>query len=121
MDGSGVLTFRVAQLSADFVGNPNWQIPGRDSSSSWAIERFERSGVSLPKLSTDGPYYTVEAHNCGGADDDGPYCWGDRTFYNPAVCPDGFTQISYDTCCNASTALESSTDCLFASTDGGLF
>lgn len=108
VDANGALTFRVSQLSTDYVGRPEWYIPSRTDTGrngiGFAAERFERLGVYLPHAGFAS--LTVDA-NCGGS---GPYCSGVPVKYDPDVCPSGFVQRAYDFCC--STSDES--NCVFA-------
>jgi hypothetical protein len=100
MDSSGVLTFRVVQPPAGYVGRPNWFIPSRTdpylSEKAFAIGRLERSGVYLP-IKAYEPYLQVDA-TCGGSD---PYCPGTPAVFDPDVCPNGYIQKAYDSCCSA--------------------
>jgi hypothetical protein len=96
---SGVLTVRVSQIADEFVGLPDWLIPGwdelhEDSNNGYALDRFERAGVRLP-LFTNVPNIQIVADCAGGL-----YCSGDvESSYNPDVCPSGYAQIGYDRCC----------------------
>jgi hypothetical protein len=101
MDANGVVTFRVVQLPQGYVGRPSWFIPSRTDLDVWgkgfAIDRFERSGVYLPRQAY-GPYLQIDAV-CGGS---GPYCAGIPAPFDPDVCPSGHVQKSYDSCCSTS-------------------
>lgn len=114
VDSDNAMTFRIVRLPHTFIGSPEWKIPDWDDpgkyGNGYAIERFERDGVRLPKLSY-GPHYSVEAHNCGGGS--GVYCSNSVPPYNPQVCAAGYDQVSYDKCCLQSNP----TVCKFASGD----
>jgi hypothetical protein len=106
---SGVLTVRVSQIADDFVGRPDWFIPGWDELSKkdnngYALNSFARGGTRVP-LFTGDPKIQIVA-NCGG----GLYCSGDvESAYNPDVCPSGYTQVGYDRCCRTGNK----NDCLY--------
>jgi len=105
MTSNGLLTFRIVMTPQTFVGNPDWFLADWDTIGGWnnapVLERFERGDVLLP-LATYGPELVVTA-NCGG----GTYCSGSIPWNNvraevDSVCPSGYTQESYDRCCNNS-------------------
>jgi hypothetical protein len=99
MDANNVLTFRVSQPPQNYVGRPNWFIPSRTdldlSGKAFAVGRFERSGVYLPRQAY-GPYLQVDA-TCDGT---GPYCSGTPVTFDPDVCSSGYVQKAYDSCCS---------------------
>lgn len=108
VDENGVITFRVIQTPQSYVGDPNWFLPSYDTVGKWgqgyALDRFERDGVRLPKLKY-GPYLLLEAENCGATQ--GVYCTGtpavNGNTYNPNVCStNGYKQVAYDACCSTS-------------------
>lgn len=111
IDEDNAVTFRIVRLPHTFIGSPGWSIPSLTDpgkyGNGYAIERFERDGILLPKLSY-GPHYLVEAQNCGGS---GAYCANSIPSYNPDVCDSGYTQVSYDKCCSVTDPLA----CKFAS------
>ena len=110
VDSNGVVTFRIAQHPNSHVGRPNWYIPSRTdldlNPKIFAVSRFERSGVYLPK-SDYGPSLTVKA-NCAGS---GVYCSTKPGKYDPNVCPSGYQQLAYDYCCKTTNP----SDCVYAS------
>jgi hypothetical protein len=106
VSNDGVLTFRVVETSPKFVGNPDWFLPSwtdrNIDGTGFALDRFERRGVRLPRDSY-GPYLVVEA-DCPAS---GAYCTQSSSATNDNVCPDGFEQVSYDTCCGDSACVSS--------------
>ena len=125
VSSEGVLTFRIIQTAANFVGRPDWFLPSwNDTDRSgryFALDRFERKGVRLLRRSW-GAQLVVEA-NCP---EDKITDWA-RGFWNnllgglldrvmgssfcrvdslptemDQVCPKGFQQVSYDKCCDSS-------------------
>lgn len=100
VDSNGVLTFRIIQTPQTFVGKPDFFLPQWADEGKWgngfAIERFERDGVLLPKMAY-GPYLSLEA-NCPSSDG-GITCSVAPPKYAPNVCSSSsFTQTGYDTC-----------------------
>jgi hypothetical protein len=102
VDSNGVLTFRIIQTPKTFVGNPDFFLPQWNDEGKWgsgyAIERFERDGVLLPKM-TYGPYLSLDA-DCLSSD--GISCTATPATYAPSVCPSGYTQTGYDVCTSVS-------------------
>jgi hypothetical protein len=103
VDSNGVLTFRIIQTAKLFLGKPNFMLPQYSDTPGgwkeiWALARFERDGVRLPKAE-NGPYLTLDA-NC--ASNDGVYCSQSVSPYNRNVCPSGYSQSAYDTCTSSS-------------------
>lgn len=98
---TGVLTFRIIQTPKNFVGRPDFFLPSYDDIGKWgngkALERFDRDGVRLPKM-TYGPYLTLEANCPSGTDASGNYCNETPTFDVEDVCGTGFIQTGYDVC-----------------------
>lgn len=111
VDSNGVLTFRVVQTPSGYIGRPKWFIPNRTDSGlngiGFALDRFERSGVFLPRSSNS--HMRIEA-TCGGS---GPYCSAPRVLasYEPTVCASGYQQVAYDSCCS----LSDTNACVYAS------
>jgi hypothetical protein len=110
VDGNGVITFRVFQHPVSYSGRPEWFVPSRTdldlNYKTFALPRFERSGVYLP-MTSNGPQLTLKA-NCGGT---GPYCSTKPAKYDPDVCTSGYQQLAYDYCCKSTDPL----DCVYAS------
>lgn len=101
----GLLVLRVIQTPAKYVGRPDWFLPTYDdvgkSGKGYALPRFERRGVVLPKKSS-GPWLQIVA-DCKVSSANPAYCAAqpeDVSNYN--VCPDGYDQLSYDRCCDRS-------------------
>lgn len=109
VDSSGVVSFRISQSPKSYVGRPQWFIPSKTDTglggTGFAVERFERAGVYLPRA-TFGPSMTLKAE-CAGT---GPYCAESGTTYDPDVCPPGYQQKAYDYCCSN----EDDSNCIFA-------
>jgi hypothetical protein len=101
VDPNGVLTFRIIQTPKLFVGRPEFFLPQWSDPGRWkeyyALERFERDGVRLPRMA-DGPFLTLDA-DCPSS---GAYCSQPPPVYNPNVCPSGYRQTAYDTCTSIS-------------------
>ena len=107
---NGVLTIRVVQSSPEFVGNPRWVLPDYDTPGrhqKFALPRFERNRVRLP-MKSPGAGISILARKCGG--NKGAYCKKQVVDYDPNVCPKGFAQVAYDTCCH----LTKRDKCIFA-------
>ena len=128
VSSEGVLTLRIIQTAADFVGRPEWFLPSwNDTDRSgryFALDRFERQGVRLLRRSW-GTQLVVEA-SCpedkitdwargfwnnllGGLLDrvtPSSFCLVDRSPPTKVdrVCPDSWQQMSYDKCCDSSLA-----------------
>jgi hypothetical protein len=105
---TGALTFRLVQTAQEYLGNPDWifqnyEDAGRYSKS--ALHKFERGGILLPK-SGYGTGIILEA-DCSGT---GAYCVDAPNAYDPDVCPAGYQQVAYDSCCSTAT----SSVCMFA-------
>mmetsp|Transcript_17779 Transcript_17779/g.35766 ORF Transcript_17779/g.35766 Transcript_17779/m.35766 type:complete len:1390 (-) Transcript_17779:60-4229(-) len=110
---TGVLTVRIVMTDQGYAGSPDWQLLNWDSIGKWgnglALDRFERAGVLLP-MAKYGPKLVLST-TC--ASSDGVYCDAgivDRDAVQDEidnVCPSGYTQRSYDHCCNT-------TQCIFA-------
>jgi len=107
IDSNGLLTVRVIQTPQSFIGDPEWLFPDYDTPGKWgswyAVDRFSRNGVFLPKF-TNGPWLDILA-DCPRS---GAYC-SEKPINNMSfdVCPQGYTQTAYDKCCNP-------TNCLYA-------
>merc|ERR1712157_347249 len=104
VDSNGLLTMRIIQTAQSFTGNPDWIPPNYDTPGKWnswyALDRFSRGGVYLPKLSW-GPWLDIKA-DCSRS---GAYCSQMPTRTLVEVCPQGYTQTAYDTCCNDSECI----------------
>jgi hypothetical protein len=112
VDPNGVLTIRLVQLPKDFVGRPNWFLPGYNDTGrdglGLALDFFSRDNVTLPRV-IFGSSYTLTAH-CPSSS--GAYCTPTTTpttTYDPDVCPNGYEQVAYDACCSTTT-----THCVYA-------
>jgi hypothetical protein len=116
VSSDGVLTFRITMMPSMFVGNPTfyaatWDDPNR-SGTWYALDRFERAGIRLPRLAYEVGV-SLKASNCGAS---GRYCARVSASGTSAdaVCPVGYTQVSYDKCCDVSGS------CVFANAATGL-
>jgi hypothetical protein len=100
---NGLLTIRIVMFSSKFTGDPNWIMPHFDTPGKkgvgLAIESFERAGITIPKKTTNA-WISIEA-DCVPSTINPAYCSDepDNTV-NPDVCPEGYAQTSYDTCCS---------------------
>jgi len=116
---TGLLYLRVIQPPQTFTGDltfsgtPEWHLWDNDSPGKWgngkALGRFSRAGVTLP-IQAYGPWLEIVA-DCVSSS--GVYCSdaAPTTSVDPDdVCSVGYTQVSYDKCCNLSTG-----DCEFPS------
>ena len=105
MSTDGLLTIRIVQFGAEYIGGSNgWFLPSYSDTVPWdsskfVIDKFERNGVLLPKMS-DGPYIQLNA-NCAGT----TYCSQSPPNLNPNPCASGFQQVAYDKCCSASQCI----------------
>lgn len=105
VDTDGVLTLRVVEFPASFVGNPNWFIPDYNSPGrngyGKAIPSFSRDGVLLPQI----PYgVSLEIRARCPSDNnfsptDGNCPESVFSSYDPDVCDEGYVQRAYDRCC----------------------
>jgi len=104
VDSNGLLTVRIIQTPQSFVGNPDWLLPDYSTPGKWgswyALDRFSRNGVFLPRMSY-GPWLDILA-NCQRS---GAYCAKKPNDMSIDVCPQGYNQVAYDKCCNPSTCL----------------
>merc|ERR1711982_259875 len=98
------LTVRIIQTPQSFVGNPDWLLPDYSTPGKWgswyALDRFSRNGVFLPRTSY-GPWLDILA-NCQRS---GAYCAKKPNDMSIDVCPQGYNLVAYDKCCNPSTCL----------------
>lgn len=103
--GDGLLTIRIVQFAGGYIGgDKGWILPEYNTTYPWdsnefVLDRFERGGVLLPKMSY-GPYIQINA-NCAG----GTYCSQSPQDLNPNPCPSGFKQVAFDRCCNGSNCI----------------
>ena len=104
-DRDGLLTIRIVQFAGGYLGgDKGWILPDYSTTYPWdpnefVLDRFERGGVLLPKMSY-GPYLQINA-NCAG----GTYCSQRPQDLNPNPCPSGFKQVAFDKCCNGSNCI----------------
>lgn len=101
VDSNGVLTLRLFQIARTWTGDPDWfGIPTYDMIArdkvNFAIPRYERSGVRLPK-STQASFL-IQAM-CSGTTT-GVFCTENVVDYDPDVCQPGYEQVAYDKCCS---------------------
>lgn len=106
VNAKGVLTFRMSMEPASFTGNPSWILANYTTEPRWdsdlyALDRFERDGLVLPK--TQWTVNFLLQARCPSDNDDSPkdgYCSESvASNYDPDVCPSGFIQTAYDKCC----------------------
>jgi len=106
----GLLYLRIIMPPQTFTGDklltasPTWHLWDYDTpgkwGSWWAIDRFSRANVTLPKFSY-GPYLTIKA-DCPASD---AFCSERPTEMEPEVCSSGYEQVAYDKCCMVSSSL----------------
>jgi hypothetical protein len=116
VDLAGVLTFRLAQLASNYIGQPsfslpNYTTPARFARDVWALRRFERDGVRLPGFH----YYTSYRIQATCPSDTGTspktgHCPESVPIYDPEVCPSNYIQTAYDKCCQS----RDKTKCIWA-------
>lgn len=108
VDSNGVLTFRLVQLPKDYIGDPNWFLPTLtqpgQNGLGYALDFWQRDGVTLPRVES-GSSYTLTA-DCPST---GAYCTQSPPAYDPDVCPSGYQQVAYDSCCSTT-----SSQCIYA-------
>ena len=101
-DATGLLTIRVIMFPYSHTGEPDWKLynfDDVDSDGDFELARFERNGVLLPKKA-----YSAHIEIAADCTRDGAYCSEAPpvTSVYDDVCDPGFTQVSYDRCCDAS-------------------
>jgi len=99
---TGLLTIRVIMFPYAHTGEPFWKLydfDGVDSDGEYELGRFERNGVLLPQKA-----YSANIEIAADCTRDGAYCATAPpvTSDYDEVCDPGFTQVSYDKCCDAS-------------------
>jgi len=101
-ESTGLLTIRVIMFPHYQTGEPDWKLfnfDDVDSDGDFVLRRFERDGVLLPMIAWEA---NIEiAADCTR---NGAYCATAPpvTSDYDDVCDPGFTQTSYDRCCDAS-------------------
>jgi hypothetical protein len=117
VDANGVLTFRMSMEPVVFTGNPSWILANyttgpRLDHELYALDRFERAGLRLPKPQWDA-HILLQAQ-CPSDNNDSPkdgYCAESvARNYDPEVCPTGYVQTAYDKCCQKTSLRR----CVFA-------
>lgn len=114
----GLLYIRIIMPPQSYTGDtlnsssPAWHLwdystPGKWGQW-WAIDRFSREGVTLPK-SAHGAYLIIDA-DCSA---NGAFCSQRPLNTQPDVCSVGYEQVAYDKCCSVS----SPTKCEFLSSN----
>ena len=120
----GVLTFRIIQTAANFVGRPDWFLPSWDdpgrNGEGFALDRFERKNVRIPVQGYSTSLEVEASCNSGGILgfitellnlDNDPYCDGSIQAHEvDKVCPNQYSQVSYDKCCR----IDDVNECIFA-------
>ncbi|GKZ00869.1 hypothetical protein MPSEU_001038600 [Mayamaea pseudoterrestris] len=110
VDANGVLTMRLF-VTRTWTGDPNWLgVPSwntltRDNIN-YAVPRFDRANIKL--LNFGYASFRIQASQCGGGS--GTFCSGSVSDYDPNVCPSGYRQVAYDSCCSQSNPSQ----CVFA-------
>lgn len=99
---SNLLTIRVIMFSRKYTGNPTWIKPDFDTHGKrgigLALDSFTRANITIPKKNAHA-WISIVA-DCAASTTNAAYCAAmpDNTV-NPDVCPLGYNQTSYDTCC----------------------
>jgi hypothetical protein len=107
---TGIATIRVIMFPELSTGFPYWKLFDfndtlRVGGGGYALKRFERKGVLLPKAAYSESYISIEA-NCTRGGQNNAYCAGGpvtgstATLDNVCSVP-GFQQVSYDRCCSS--------------------
>jgi hypothetical protein len=106
---NGILTLRMAQTAMLFTGNSSFVLPElsspprRPEVDVFALYRFERMGVVLPRIHWGDQNYTIQAKCPGDTSRSSKvgYCRQRlRSIYDPDVCPStSYVQVAYDKCC----------------------
>ena len=100
-DETGLLTVRVIMFPNTYTGLPDWKLYNFDdvnSDGEYELDRFERNGVLLPKKG-----YATHIEIAADCTRNGVFCAAApvvATSYDE-VCDPGYTQVSYDRCCDA--------------------
>jgi len=110
---TGLLTIRVIMYPETYTGAPDWKLfdfsdIGPDGG--YALKRFERKGVLLPRAAYSS-YISITA-DCVAGGTNNAYCaqQPDRTLnLDGSICPADFVQKSYDRCCDP----QNLTDCVY--------
>jgi hypothetical protein len=105
---TGLLTVRIVMYPELFTGSPDWKLynfndVGRDGNG-FALNRFERKGVLLPRAAHSSAFVTILADCDTTGTPNNAYCSGNlnpNVDFDSAVCSPGFVQVSYDRCCQA--------------------
>jgi len=106
----GLLYIRIVMPPQSFTGDtlytssPSWHLwdystPGKWGKW-WAIDRFSRQDVTLPKFAY-GPYLTIDV-DCPA---NGAFCSQSPPNAKPDVCSVGYQQVAYDKCCSVSSPM----------------
>jgi len=104
LDTNGFLTIRLISSPQTYTGNPQWIFPKWDTVGKWsswyALDRFSRDNITLPRL-WYGPNLRIQIKsNCIASSQNPAYCSTAPTPLNLTVCGSGYAQVAYDTCCS---------------------
>lgn len=104
---TGLLTIRVIMFPLRYTGLPDWKLYNFNDveDGEYALDRFERKGVLLPRAAYSAQNISIVA-NCAPGGPNNAYCAQTRSNadVDTAVCSPGFVQVSYDRCCQSATS-----------------
>lgn len=103
-----LLTIRIIMFPELFTGLPDWKLFDfqdiGDNGEGYALKRFSRKGVLLPRSSHSSSYILIEA-DCVVGGSNNAYCQqqpDSSVDLDGDICSSGFEQVSYDRCCEVS-------------------
>jgi len=107
-ENKGLLYLRIIMPPVSYTGDtlytasPTWHLWDYDTvgkwGSWWAINRFSRENIILPKKAY-GPHLTIYA-DCPA---NGSFCSESPPSVEPEICSPGYEQVAYDKCCIVSS------------------
>lgn len=105
---TGLVTIRIIMFPLHYTGLPDWKLYnfndiGNDGG--YALDRFEREGVLLPKGAYNEAHISILA-NCTRGGGNNAFCANSRSNANfdSSICSPGYVQVSYDRCCQSATS-----------------
>jgi hypothetical protein len=106
---TGLVTIRITMFPLDYTGLPKWKLYNfndTDTDGKYALNRFERKGVLLPRGAYSEAYISVLA-DCSTGGTNNAFCTGTRPTnvnFDSSICSPGYVQVSYDRCCLSATS-----------------